>query len=122
MALFLTTRSTIQCRTHHQKYENKYGEVKDIIRSFKQELGLTNLKNYQNLIEYVRNRPKPEVKVEAVDNKTLREPSKRRNKETLEIGIQTEPVAGLPPLFPEQDGNQTVPNQTLATVWVPFFY
>lgn len=35
MANFIGTRSATQCRTHHQKYESKFEDVKTIIEIYK---------------------------------------------------------------------------------------
>lgn len=39
MAIFLEGRSPVQCRTHHQKYTNKYGNVRIILQSYRDLLG-----------------------------------------------------------------------------------
>lgn len=39
MADFVQTRTLTQCRTHHQKYETKFGDVKKIIEIYKKEIG-----------------------------------------------------------------------------------
>lgn len=44
MAEFITSRSSIQCRTHHQKMESKFGDTKAIVQFYKDEVGLTNFK------------------------------------------------------------------------------
>jgi hypothetical protein len=35
MALFIGSRSAIQCRSHHQKLSNRFGEVKNLISNLK---------------------------------------------------------------------------------------
>ena len=37
----------IQCRTHHQKYENKFGDSKTIIAIYKEEIGVSKYKKYK---------------------------------------------------------------------------
>ena len=44
MAEFIGSRSCIQCRTHHQKYEQKFGSTKKIVQIYKDEVGYTNYK------------------------------------------------------------------------------
>ena len=39
MASFIGTRNSLQCRSHHQKLLEKYGEIKTIILNFKKYLG-----------------------------------------------------------------------------------
>ena len=38
MSAFIGTRSPMQCRTHHQKYLNKYEKVEEIIRMYNTSL------------------------------------------------------------------------------------
>ena len=44
MAEFIGSRSSIQCRTHHQKYEQKFGDTKAIVNIYKEEVGFSNFK------------------------------------------------------------------------------
>jgi len=44
MAEFLGSRSTIQCRTHHQKFEAKLGSIQSIIESYMLQLGSVKFK------------------------------------------------------------------------------
>lgn len=44
MSEFIGTRSPIQCRTHHQKYENKFGETTNILRVYRESIGKENYK------------------------------------------------------------------------------
>ena len=60
MADFIKTRSAIQCRTHHQKYEQKFGEPKVIIKTFKEEMGLINLKKLGKMMIDQKIEPKEE--------------------------------------------------------------
>jgi len=39
MALFVTSRNSLQCRSHHQKLLEKLGEIKAIIKAFKKYFG-----------------------------------------------------------------------------------
>lgn len=39
MADFLGSRNSLQCRSHHQKLLEKYGETKLIIASYKKHVG-----------------------------------------------------------------------------------
>jgi hypothetical protein len=45
MSSFIQTRSTIQCRTHHQKFENKLGSIDAVIEGLKNIIGLKTLRN-----------------------------------------------------------------------------
>ena len=47
MSQFIGTRSCIQCRTHHQKYENKFGDCISIISIYKQEIGIREYKKHK---------------------------------------------------------------------------
>lgn len=44
MAAFVGTRSATQCRSHHQKYEEKFGDAKTIINIYKNEVGAKKFK------------------------------------------------------------------------------
>ena len=46
MSVFIRTRTTIQCQTHHQKYEGKFGSSRNIIEIFKDEVGHSLYKKY----------------------------------------------------------------------------
>jgi hypothetical protein len=39
MALFVNSRNSLQCRSHHQKLLEKLGEIKIIIKAFKKYFG-----------------------------------------------------------------------------------
>jgi hypothetical protein len=45
MSRFISTRSSLQCRSHHQKLIYKFGEVKNIISNFKKFIGKDLYKN-----------------------------------------------------------------------------
>lgn len=44
MAKFLGSRSTIQCRTHHQKFEAKLGSTQSIIEVYINQVGIVKFK------------------------------------------------------------------------------
>lgn len=44
MSEFIGSRTTTQCRTHHQKYEQKFRNFKTIISIYKEEIGYENYK------------------------------------------------------------------------------
>lgn len=66
MAKFIKSRSAVQCRTHHQKYENKYGDVKTILRVFRDQLGH---ENYKVCIKWV----KEEIRIGGDSSKVISE-------------------------------------------------
>lgn len=46
MAKVIKTRTAIQCRNHHQKYEAKYENTKNILKFYRSSVGKDNFKNY----------------------------------------------------------------------------
>lgn len=51
MAGYITTRNSLQCRSHHQKLEEKYGHVNKIINYYKPFFSKTTYKqNFETLI------------------------------------------------------------------------
>lgn len=44
LSAFITTRTTSQCRSHHQKLFDKFKYISKIVELFKNEVGLANYK------------------------------------------------------------------------------
>ena len=52
MAEFIPTRTSLQCRSHHQKFLEKLGEIKKIIHNFKKYMTKEEFKQrYQEALD-----------------------------------------------------------------------
>lgn len=52
MASFIGSRTSLQCRSHHQKFLEKLGDIKSIINNFKKYLTKEDFR--QHYLEIVR--------------------------------------------------------------------